>query len=584
MYEGLNQEFNPPAKPAPKPTSRPRNQKSTQFNLDKNSNTERIFNTDQEIQRPFENLRNTGRGDISAENRDSPTDHQVVTSHEVPDTQKGYQQSSGERYGKDFGQHIQKPSVLLPQQEQKPDRDFFQEVQVPSRDFSLGIQKPFEEFSQQVQKSHEGFSQQVQKRYEDFSQQVQQVQRSFEDYSQQVQRRNEGFSQQVQRPFEEFSQDIQSPREGLFQQVQKPHEGFSQQAQKPFEDFSQQVQSSQGFSQQVQRPSDDFSQQVQKHSETFSQQEQRPSDGFSQKVYKPSEDFSQQVQKSHEDFSQISDLSRNKDLTRLPQKPRGGLTQSHQAQVQLTDHIAPDMSEQIQEISFGNQWHRSHNPGDLTNENLQLDKFPSQFQQTQHVHQTQQIELIPQQEKQVQQREQTSENQEKQFVRFDQQITQEQPVSWKHEMSREVEMIQGKAGKLEFGQGVQRQGIDSFRRTTETSLQPRILEAYGGRGPYDPMHNEDIFSGVRLNPSATLPPYIEGDPWDIREKPITPKEMSTEKVLPLDTSWVFPDAIPTALATEAPRPGFWSRVGNRFSGAVDKAVDKAKEKARDIFG
>ncbi|XP_076391747.1 uncharacterized protein LOC105663484 isoform X2 [Megachile rotundata] len=104
----------------------------------------------------------------------------------------------------------------------------------------------------------------------------------------------------------------------------------------------------------------------------------------------------------------------------------------------------------------------------------------------------------------------------------------------------------------------------------EHQLEPRILEAYGG-GPYDGSHNGDIYHGVTLSPSATLPPIIGADPWDIREKPseTTPPPMPVE---PLITDY------PTEEST--PPPSFWSKLGYK----ITNTFGKAKEKARNIFG
>ncbi|XP_053988577.1 filaggrin-like isoform X2 [Hylaeus volcanicus] len=131
---------------------------------------------------------------------------------------------------------------------------------------------------------------------------------------------------------------------------------------------------------------------------------------------------------------------------------------------------------------------------------------------------------------------------------------------------------------LEFGQQTvsETDNEQKYVQTSETEhhLEPRILEAYGG-GPYDISHDDDIYRGVTINPSATLPPINSADPWDIREKPrvmvgtvneATPTPMPVE---PLDVN---------NITTEA--PSFWSRVGNRLT----NTFDKAKEKARSIFG
>ncbi|XP_033210959.1 probable serine/threonine-protein kinase yakA isoform X2 [Belonocnema kinseyi] len=530
-FDGLNQQFNEPLKPAPKPTSRRRNPKPIQLSQDKTRNDDTIFNTDHatensrhvqaewddkvDIQSPSVNLRKTGRGDISVENVDSPTDR-PLTPHEVSDSQEGYQKSSEKRY------HVQ-------------------------------------EFSQQVQKPGSYF---------------QHVPSAYQDFSQDVQRETRDFSQQLKWEDENWGQQVQKPHEGFSQQVEKTLEQFSQQVQKNHQDFSQEI--------QKQNPHEDFPQQQQNLHAYISQQVQTPHEGFSQQVHKTREDFSQQYQNPHKDLSQISDLS-SKDITQLPQEPRGGLLRTHPVQDKFIDHSLEN-SQQTRDILLGNQWHHSHNPSDLTNENLKLDAFPEQIQQTHQRPQRQQN----QERQQIWQVEQASRNQEKDdHIIFDQEKTQGQLGNWKQQMSREDEVIHSATSKLESGQSAQNQGSNlqlENEKAKEISLQPRILEAYGGRGPYDPMHGDDLFNGAKLNPSATLPAFIDGDPWDIREKPVTPRVIHEDKVIPLDTTWVFPDAIPTTLTyfptTQTPKPGFWDRVGRRFS----TVVEKTKEKARDIFG
>ena len=108
--------------------------------------------------------------------------------------------------------------------------------------------------------------------------------------------------------------------------------------------------------------------------------------------------------------------------------------------------------------------------------------------------------------------------------------------------------------------------------SSEFKPQPRILEVYGG-GQYDPAHSEDIYTGVTVNPSATLPPESNTDPWDIQELPITTTELTLPPlpVEPLDINDT----------TENPRQSsVWSRIGHK----ITTTFDKAKEKARNIFG
>ncbi|XP_076245166.1 uncharacterized protein LOC143185794 [Calliopsis andreniformis] len=131
-----------------------------------------------------------------------------------------------------------------------------------------------------------------------------------------------------------------------------------------------------------------------------------------------------------------------------------------------------------------------------------------------------------------------------------------------------------KQDQLEFNQ--QTVGEIKGQQVQDTDkLEPRILEAYGG-GPYDASHSDDIYNGVRVNPSATLPPILDADPWDIREKP---REMT---ILPYEAT---PPPMPvkplsTDIQDTTRPPSFWSRVSNR----ITNTFDKARERARTIFG
>lgn len=110
------------------------------------------------------------------------------------------------------------------------------------------------------------------------------------------------------------------------------------------------------------------------------------------------------------------------------------------------------------------------------------------------------------------------------------------------------------------------------------NFQPRILEAYGGAGVYDADHNENIFSGVKPNPSATLEPNIYGrDPWDIRD--ISSDDISVKHVPTVASAPESSANLPyDSNTTQA--PGFWKRVGQKITGAYDKA----KAKVTDAFG
>ncbi|XP_008553047.1 filaggrin-2 [Microplitis demolitor] len=106
------------------------------------------------------------------------------------------------------------------------------------------------------------------------------------------------------------------------------------------------------------------------------------------------------------------------------------------------------------------------------------------------------------------------------------------------------------------------------------TFQPRILEAYGGKGPYEAGHQQDIFSGIKPNPSATLAPQSHGnDPWEIRE---ASEQFSSHRIPSLDT---VPESTTQSPET-TPAPGFWKKLGNK----ITTSYEKAKEKLSDTFG
>ncbi|XP_076658758.1 uncharacterized protein LOC143362450 isoform X2 [Halictus rubicundus] len=126
--------------------------------------------------------------------------------------------------------------------------------------------------------------------------------------------------------------------------------------------------------------------------------------------------------------------------------------------------------------------------------------------------------------------------------------------------------------QLELGQ----QTLSETEDNTPHHLEPRILEAYGG-GPYDELHNEDIYAGVTVNPSATLAPIIPSDSWYIQEKPAETNSPVYETTLP---PLPVEPLSPNINEPTPPPSSFWSRLGNKFT----NTFDKAKEKARNIFG
>ncbi|KAK0162305.1 hypothetical protein PV327_008653 [Microctonus hyperodae] len=110
-------------------------------------------------------------------------------------------------------------------------------------------------------------------------------------------------------------------------------------------------------------------------------------------------------------------------------------------------------------------------------------------------------------------------------------------------------------------------------------FQPRILEAYGGNGPYDLNHNENIYTDIKPNPRATLAPIVDGkDPWDVREvstNDFFAKNGEAESIITETSTKLYPDDIVTTVA-----PGFWKKLGNK----ITSTYEKAKDKVSDVFG
>ncbi|XP_033179576.1 uncharacterized protein LOC117152325 isoform X2 [Bombus impatiens] len=198
------------------------------------------------------------------------------------------------------------------------------------------------------------------------------------------------------------------------------------------------------------------------------------------------------------------------------------------------------------DATVGLQWHYTYHPSDQRQFVQQTDQKNKEDLQQQSI-QTQfsNLQQNPKQEEQI-----------KYIVdNSDQQESYWQPQNYATE------------------QGIKSKHVETA--SSEPKLQPRILEVYGG-GQYDPTHSGDIYSGVTINPSATLPSTSNTDPWDIREKPeimVTTTEL-TMPPLPVEP-------LNTNDTNKPPRPSsLWTRIGHK----ITTTFDKAKEKARNIFG
>ncbi|XP_011305122.1 filaggrin-2 isoform X2 [Fopius arisanus] len=370
---------------------------------------------------------------------------------------------------------------------------------------NLGFGQQTEDLSQQTQ-SFGGLTQQTSgsldfgQQTEDLSQQTQ----SFGDFGQQT-TGNLGFGQQT----EDLSQQTQSF--GDFDQQTTGNHGFGQQT----EDLSQQTQSFGDFTQQTTGDSD-----------------WEPSQKGKLELGDQHQDWDQQIQSFPGSTQQSGtlELGNERPAPKPPARGRirnGGPTPAAQdtpltpvkggAKRPAQQNTYPQSSQNPDPLRVipiedqfhqSTQWHNSHQPGDLTNENYQQ-------------------------------------------------------------------------GPLEGSQKSQSPRNEQQNSTdTEILFQPRILEAYGGNGPYDVNHNDNIFAGVKPNPTATLSPM--SDSWDIQEKPNELARRNNN----YPTFAGAPDRTPgndweeTTPATTTAAPGFWKRVGNKIA----TTYEKTKEKISDTFG
>ncbi|XP_060823279.1 uncharacterized protein LOC132911011 isoform X1 [Bombus pascuorum] len=225
------------------------------------------------------------------------------------------------------------------------------------------------------------------------------------------------------------------------------------------------------------------------------------------------------------------------------------------------------------DATVGLQWHYTYHPSDQRQFVQQTDqKNKEDLQQRSIQTQFSNLQQNPKQEEQI-----------KYIVdNSDQQESHWQPQNFATELG--IKSVRKPFRYIQHGNKLmsdqQIRENENLQKHVETAssepkLQPRILEVYGG-GQYDPAHSGDIYSGVTINPSATLPPTSNTDPWDIREKPeivVTTTEL-TMPPLPVEP-------LNTNDTTEPPRPSsLWTRIGHK----ITTTFDKAKEKARNIFG
>ena len=225
------------------------------------------------------------------------------------------------------------------------------------------------------------------------------------------------------------------------------------------------------------------------------------------------------------------------------------------------------------DATVGLQWHYTYHPSDQRQFVQQTDQKNKEDLQQQSI-QTQ-FSNLPQNPKQEEQIKYIVDN-------SDQQESHWQPQNYATEQGiksvrKPFRYIQHENKLMSNQQIRENENLQKHVGTasSEPKLQPRILEVYGG-GQYDPTHSGDIYSGVTINPSATLSPTSNTDPWDIREKP---EIMLTTTELTMPPLPVEP--LNTNDTNETPRPSsLWTRIGHK----ITTTFDKAKEKARNIFG
>ncbi|XP_068975065.1 repetin-like isoform X1 [Bombus flavifrons] len=225
------------------------------------------------------------------------------------------------------------------------------------------------------------------------------------------------------------------------------------------------------------------------------------------------------------------------------------------------------------DATVGLQWHYTYHPSDQRQFVQQTDqKNKEDLQQRSIQTQFSNLQQNPKQEEQIKYIVDNSDQQESHWQ--PQNYATEQGIK---SVRKPFRYIQHENKLMSDQQKRENENLQKYVETasSEPKLQPRILEVYGG-GQYDPTHSGDIYSGVTINPSATLPPTSNTDPWDIREKPeimVTTTEL-TMPPLPVEP-------LNTNDTNEPPRPSsLWTRIGHK----ITTTFDKAKEKARNIFG
>uniref|UniRef100_A0A6V7KUP3 Uncharacterized protein n=1 Tax=Bracon brevicornis TaxID=1563983 RepID=A0A6V7KUP3_9HYME len=426
--------------------------------------------------------------------------------------------------------------------------------------------------SSQQNDYHRGYTQQT----EDLTQQTQ----GFEDLTQQQSfgsLQSGSLHQQVQKPdhfggFTQQTQDLTQQTQGfedltqqqsfgnlqsgsLHQQVQKPDHfgGFTQQTQ----DLTQQTQGFEDLTQQQSfgnLQSGNLHQQIQKndHFGGYTQQ--------TQDLTQQTQGFEDLVQQQTVGQLQLGQQPQNHDFGYSNQQGWNQQVQDFSQQTQSFGGLTQQPQGNFGQSQFGQQ----HQPGfGELNSQTPAPKPPArnQFGRTGD---TEPIQPIPG----------VKGGKRRQPI-------QELPQEW-HKNHHSGDLT-----SENFQQRVNDNSESTTNQPTNSTdpnvlFQPRIIEAYGGKGPYDIHHSNKIFEGVKPNPTATLAPLV--DAWNIREKPndFYPRSIN-------QPSFAGASAQPAAqtvtsewaeYTTTTPAPGFFKRVGNKIA----STYEKAKEKISGAFG
>ncbi|XP_012225005.2 myosin-1-like [Linepithema humile] len=297
-----------------------------------------------------------------------------------------------------------------------------------------------------------------------------------------------------------------------------------------------------------------------------------------------------------QDSSRLTDSSSNNPRSKIIYAQGGSVFDNEKENMDRLHWV-----HKSNDATVGLQWHYTYHPSDLTNVEGSHDNY---YPQRNINSKPQQVDDVQQQSKSFDFNQQETQDKntfqymhenshtfqpsasQAQHNKYDQQlgsIQQSESSYFDNQFNQDPKEAPSRVIPLQHNQNLQHTAElekESIQTTeqTEHGIESRILQAYGG-GPYDPSRNDDIYRRVRPNPSATLPPIIDEDPWDIREKPKEIIPWTVANTLPT-TSTPKEETITEVIQTTTEASSFWNRLGHK----ITNTYDKAKEKAKEIFG